>query len=135
LVVNTRLTQARGNAESTAALARAAETGGQGRVTLGPDQGYDQKELVRALREHRVTLHVVAQKPDRAIDRRSTRYPGDRLSQWRRKRVEEIFGRLQTVAGLRKARHRGNARVGWTFTFAAAAYNLVRRRKLLPVAT
>ena len=134
LVVNTRLTQASGKAEPTAALAMAAEIAGQGRVTLGADKGYDQKELVRALREYRVTPHV-AQKVNSAIDRRSTRHPGYRLSQWRRKRVEEIFGWLKTVAGLRKTRHRGIARVGWTFTFAAAAYNLVRMRNLLPVAT
>ncbi len=134
LVVNTRLTQASGNAEPIAALAMAAEITGQGRVTLGADKGYDHKELVRALREHRVTPHV-AQKVHSAIDRRSTRHPGYRLSQWRRKRVEEIFGWLKTVAGLRKTRHRGIARVGWTFTFAAAAYNLVRMRNLLPVAT
>jgi transposase len=134
LVVNTRLTQASGKAEPMAALAMAAEITGQGRVTLGADKGYDQKELVRALREHRVTPHV-AQKVNSAIDRRSTRHPGYLLSQWRRKRVEEIFGWLKTVAGLRKTRHRGIARVGWTFTFAAAAYNLVRMRNLLPVAT
>ena len=98
LVVNTRLTQASGKAEPTAALAMAAEIAGQGRVTLGADKGYDQKELVRALREYRVTPHV-AQKVNSAIDRRSTRHPGYRLSQWRRKRVEEIFGWLKTVAG------------------------------------
>jgi IS5 family transposase len=125
LVVNTHLTPASGKAEPTAALAMAVEIAGQGRVTLGADQGYDQKELVRTLREHRVTPHV-AQKVNSAIDRRSTRHPGDLLSQQRRKRVEEIFGWLKTVAGLRKTRHRGIARVGWTFTFAAAAYNLVR---------
>ena len=134
LVVNTRLTQASGIAEPMAALAMAAEITGQGRVTLGADKGYDQKELVRALREYRVTPHV-AQKVNSAIDRRSTRHPGYLLSQWRRKRVEEIFGWLKTVAGLRKTRHRGIVRVGWTFTFAAAAYNLVRIRNLLPVAT
>jgi len=101
----------------------AAEIAGQGRVTLGADKSYDQKELVRALREYRVTPHV-AQKVNSAIDRRSTRDPGYLLSQRRRKRVEEIFGWLKTVAGLRKTRHRGIARVGWTFTFAAAAYDL-----------
>jgi DDE family transposase len=74
LVVNTRLTQASGIAEPTAALAMAAEIAGQGRVTLGADKGYDQKELVRALREYRVTPHV-AQKVNSAIDRRSTRPP------------------------------------------------------------
>jgi transposase len=130
LVVNTRLTQASGTAEPAAALAMAAEIGGQGRVTLGADKGYDQKQLVRALREHHVTPHV-AQKTHSAIDRRRTRHPGYLLSQWRRKRVEEIFGWLKTVAGLRKTRHRGLARVGWAFTFAAAAYNLVTMRNLL----
>jgi hypothetical protein len=74
----------------------------------------------RQLREHGVTPHV-AQKSNSAIDRRSTRHPGYLLSQWRRKRVEEIFGWLKTVGGLRKNRHRGVARVGWTFTFAATA--------------
>jgi DDE family transposase len=74
LVVNTRLTQVSGIAEPTAALAMAAEIAGQGRVTLGADKGYDQKELVRALREYRVTPHV-AQKVNSAIDRRSTRHP------------------------------------------------------------
>ncbi len=134
LVVNTRLTQASGIAEPMAALAMAAESAGQGRVTLGADKGYDQKELVRALREYRVTPHI-AQKVNSAIDRRSTRHPGYLLSQRRRKRVEEIFGWRKTVAGLRQTRHRGIARVGWTFTFAAAAYNLVRMRNLRPVAT
>jgi IS5 family transposase len=45
---------------------------------------------------------------------------------------EEIFGWLKTVAGLRKTRHRGVARVQWMFTFALAVYNLVRMRNLLP---
>jgi hypothetical protein len=49
--------------------------------------------------------------------------------------VEGIFGWLKTVAGLRKTSHCGSARVGWIFTFTAAAYNLVRMRNLLPVAT
>jgi len=70
-----------------------------------------------------------------AIDRRSTRHPGYLLSQRRRKRVEEIFGWMKTIAGLHKTRHRGADRVGWVFTFAAAAYNLVRMRNLLPIAT
>jgi transposase len=134
LVVNTRLTQASGTAEPEAALAMVAEIAGLGRVTLGADKGYDQKELVRELREHGVTPHV-AQKSNSAIDRRTTRHPGYLLSQWRRKRVEEIFGWLKTVGGLRKTRHRGVARVGWTFTFAATAYNLIRMRNLIPLAT
>jgi len=134
LVVNTRLTQATGRAEREAALAMVEKLPGFGRVTLGADKGYDAKELVRELRDHRVTPHV-AQKPATAIDRRTSRHPGYALSQWRRKRVEEAFGWLKTVALLRKTRHRGVARVGWMFTFAAAAYNLVRMRTLTVVTT
>ena len=65
-----------------------------------------------------------------AIDRRTTRHAGYLVSQRKRKRIEEVFGWLKTVAGLRKTRHRGIFRVGWVFTFAAAAYNLVRMRNL-----
>jgi len=134
LVVNTQLTQATGRAEREAALAMVAKLPGLGQVTLGADKGYDAKEFVRELRDHRVTPHV-AQKPATAIDRRTSRHPGYALSQWRRKRVEEAFGWLKTVALLRKTRHRGVARVGWIFTFAAAAYNLVRMRTLTAATT
>lgn len=133
MVVNTRLTQAGGTAEPEAALAMAAEIAGLHRVTLGADKNYDQKQLVRGLREHRVTPHV-AQKNHSAIDRRTTRQPGYAISQIKRKRVEEIFAWMKTIGGLRKTRHRGADRVGWMFTFAAAAYNLVRMRNLLPIA-
>ncbi len=59
-----------------------------------------------------------------------TRHPGYALSQRRRKRVEEIFGWMKTIGGLRKLRHRGGARVEWQFLFVAAVYNLVRLRTL-----
>jgi transposase len=134
LVINTRLTQASGSAEAQAALAMATEIGGRHRITLGADKGYDRKDLVRELRAHQVTPHF-ARKIYSAIDRRTTRHAGYAISQVRRKRVEEIFGWFKTVAGLRKTRHRGTDRVGWMFTFAAAAYNLVRMRTLLPIAT
>jgi transposase len=129
LVVNTRLTEASGHAETAAAYAMAVEIAGRRRITLGADKGYDHKELVSALRAQRITPHV-AQKTYSAIDNRTTHHPGYLLSQRRRKRVEEIFGWLKTVATLRKTRHRGIARVGWTFTFATAVYNLVRMRNL-----
>ena len=67
-------------------------------------------------------------------DERTTRHPGYAISQQKRKRIEEIFGWLKTVGGLRKTRHRGLARVGWMFTFALAAYNLVRLRNLVAAA-
>ena len=65
-----------------------------------------------------------------AIDARTTRHAGYRISQKKRKRIEECFGWLKTIALLRKVRHRGLLKVDWVFTFACAAYNLVRLRNL-----
>ena len=81
-----------------------------------------------------VTPHVaqnLKQPGGSAIDSRTTRHAGYRVSQRKRKRVEEVFGWMKTVGLLRKLRHRGHDKVGWMFTFAAAAYNLVRMRTLL----
>ncbi len=125
------VTQATGRAEPEAALAMVEEIPGWGRVTLGADKGYDRPEFVRELREHQVTPHLAC-KSNSVIDARTSRHPGYAISQRKRKRIEEIFGWLKTVAGLRKTRHRGLARVGWMFTFALTAYNLVRMRNLLP---
>jgi hypothetical protein len=87
---------------------------------------------VEELRDLGVTPHVAQHTTHRAsaIDGRTTRHPGYAVSQQKRKRVEEIFGWLKTVGGLRKLRHRGRERVEWMFTFAVAAYNLVRLRNL-----
>jgi IS5 family transposase len=102
------------------------------RVTVGADKGYDTRDFVEALRLVQVTPHVAQNISNRssAIDRRTTRHAGYGVSQWKRKRVEEIFGWLKTVGLLRKARHRGRARVNWIFIFGLAAYNLVRIRNL-----
>jgi transposase len=131
LAVGTRVNQATGRAEPEAALELVQEIAGWGRVTLGADKGYDRKKFIRELRDHQVTPHI-ARKATSIIDARTTRHPGYPLSQHKRKRIEEIFGWLKTVAGLRKTRHRGVARVQWMFTFALAVYNLVRMRTLLP---
>jgi hypothetical protein len=66
-----------------------------------------------------------------AVDARTTRYPGYAASQRIRKRIEEAFGWMKTVGGMRRPMLRGTDRVGCAFTFAAAAYNLVRLPKLL----
>jgi len=129
LAVDGCVTQATGRAEVEAGLELVEGIEGWGRVTLGADKGYDQKEFVLQLREHQVTPHI-ARKPTSIIDARTTRHPGYAISQQKRKRIEEIYGWLKTVAGLRKTRHRGLAKVGWMFTFALAAYNLVRMRNL-----
>jgi len=68
-----------------------------------------------------------------AIDARTTRHAGYDISQKRRKRIEECFGWLKDIVLLRKLKHRGLFKVAWIFTFAAAAYNLVRMRKLIPI--
>ena len=129
IAVNGCVTQADGRAEPQAALAMVEEIPGGHRVTLGADKGYDRKEFVQELRDHQVTPHIAC-KQTSIIDGRTTRHPGYVISQQKRKRVEEIFGCVKTVARLRKTRHRGVARVGWMFTFALAAYNLVRMRNL-----
>ena len=84
------------------------------------------------LRELNVTPHVARNTTNRssAIDGRTTRHGGYEVSQRKRKRVEEVFGWLKTVAAIRKTRLRGSDLIGWMFTLAAAAYNLVRMRNL-----
>jgi len=133
IAVNGCVTLAEGRAEVEAAVAMVEELPGQHRVTVGGDKAYDTKEFVQEMRDHQVTPHV-ALKATTIIDARTTRHPGYAISQQKRKRVEEIFGWLKTVGGLRKTRHRGVARVGWMFTFALAAYNLVRMRNLAAAA-
>src|ERR1700722_12280120 len=92
-------------------------------------------ERLRAVQlvEPRATPHVAQNTSRRrsAIDGRTTRHPGHEVSLRIRKRIEEAFGWAKTVAGLRKARHRGLPKIDWQFTFAMAAYNLVRLPKLL----
>jgi transposase len=133
IAVNAGVNLAEGRAEVEAAVAMVEEIPGQHRVTLGGDKNYDTKEFVQEMRDHQVTPHL-ALKATTIIDARTTRHPGYAISQQKRKRVEEIFGWLKTVGGLRKTRHRGVERVGWMFTFALAAYNLVRMRNLAAAA-
>ena len=134
LVVDTELLQCNGTAERDAAILMAERIEGDDRVTLAGDKGYDTKDFVKEMRHLNVTPHV-SQNERRpggsAIDDRTTRHAGYKISQQKRKCIEEVFGWLKTVGALRKTRHRGVFKVGWVFTFAAAAYNLVRMRNLL----
>ena len=133
LVVDSEVTLATGTAEREAALAMMEEREGQKRVTLGGDKNFDVHDFVEKLRGQKVTPHVAQNTKGRssAIDARTTRHPGYAVSQRKRKRVEEVFGWLKTVALMRKVRHRGRQLVRWMFTLAAAAYNLVRIRNLV----
>jgi len=133
LAVDAALTEANGRAEREAALEMARSLGGERRVTLGADKGYDAREFVAGLRELGVTPHVAQNTSGRRsrIDGRTTRHEGYEESQKKRKLVEQVFGWMKTTAVLRKTRHRGREKVEWMFTFAAAAYNLVRIRNLM----
>ena len=134
LIIQTELFQANGTAERDAALVMLEQIPGDHRVTVGADKAYDTKDFVAECRNMAVTPHV-AQNTRRsggsAIDDRTTRHTGYAISQRKRKRIEESFGWLKTIALIRKVRHRGIHKVGWIFAFAAAAYNLVRMRNLL----
>jgi transposase len=137
LIVNAELLEANGRAERDAALLMLEQVPGTKRLTAGADKGYDTAEFVDECRHLGVTPHVArntARRGGSALDGRTVRHPGYAVSQRRRKRIEECFGWLKDIALLRKLRHRGLFRVGWIFTFAAAAYNLVRMRKLIPTA-
>jgi transposase len=134
LIVATEVFQANGTAERDAALVMLEQIPGVERVTVGGDKGYDTRDFVAECRNMNVTPHV-AQNTKRsggsAIDGRTTRHGGYDVSQRKRKRIEECFGWLKRIALTGKVRHRGLEKVGWVFTFAAAAYNLVRMKNLL----
>ena len=135
LIVDTRLTLVSGHAERLAALEMIEPHADRLRaITLGADKGYDAADFVEELRTMNVRPHVAQKRRHSAIDGRTTRHAGYATSQRVRKRIEEAFGWINTIAGLRKTRFIGHARTDWAFTFAAAAYNLVRLPKLLAAA-
>ena len=136
LVVQADATQATGKAERAAALAMIdrQDPGSERRLTLAADKGYDTSDFVSDLRQKCVTPHVAAKVTGSAIDGRTTRHEGYKVSQRKRKLVEEAFGWGKTIAGMAKVKVRGLARVRFKFTFAMAAYNLIRMPRLLATA-
>ncbi len=137
LVVHAMVTAATGRAEREAAIAMVGDLAGQHRITIAGDKAYDTRDLVATFRAMHATPHVAQYTATlhrgSAIDGRTTRHAGYVISQRQRKLVEQAFGWMKTIGGLRKLRHRGRALVDWVFTFTAAAYNIVRLRRLLPV--
>jgi transposase len=134
LVVNAVVTPADGYGERDAALMMVAAVPGRHRITVAGDKAFDTRAEVAALRRMGATPHLApnAERPGGStIDGRTTRHRGYALSQRKRKLVEQAFGWMKTVGGLRKLRHRGGQLVTWIFTFTAAAYNIVRMRRLL----
>src|SRR5206468_506488 len=96
------------------------------RMTIGGDKGYDTRGFVATLRALGATPHIAPHAARHTLDGRTTRHVGYGLSQRARKRIEEVFGWMKTVGGMRKLKHRGGERVNWQFLFTAAVYNLVR---------
>jgi transposase len=137
LIVCTRVTPADGHGERDAALVMVEQLPGRHPITVAADKAYDTRDLVAGLRAMGATPHVAQHRTKRrsAIDARTTRHPGYVISQQKRKLVEQGFGWMKTIGGLRKLRHRGGPLVAWIFTFTAAAYNIVRMRRLLTEAT
>ncbi|GLR91831.1 hypothetical protein GCM10007857_85490 [Bradyrhizobium iriomotense] len=102
-------------------------------ITLGADKAYDAEDFVNELRLMNVMPHVAQKTSGRssAIDGRTTRHGSYAVSQRIRKRIEEAFGWIKTVAGQEKTSFRGHDRVALAFAFAATACNLVRLPKLI----
>ena len=132
LIVDARLTEANGTAERTTALEMIEDNAKPG-STVGGDKNYDTADFVAGCRELGCTPHVSQNDTNRrsAIDARTTRHPGYRVSTIKRKRIEEPFGWMKTVGGLRKTRHCGRRLVEWFLILTATAYNLVRIPKLM----
>ena len=118
LIVDARLTEANGTAERATALDMIEDNAGPG-STVGADKNYDTTDFVAGCRERGCTPHVSQNDTNRrsAIDARTTRHPGYRLSTIKRKRIEEPFGWMKTVGGLRKTRHRGRLLVEWATSY------------------
>jgi len=134
LIVDARLTGVSGHAERLAALDMIERFADRPvAITLAADKGYDAADFVEELRTMNVRPHVAQNMKGRrsAIDKRTTRHPGYAASQRVRKRIEEVFGWTKMIAGMRKTKLRGLLKVDWAFTFAAAAYNLIRLPKLV----
>ena len=112
------------------------------RITLGADKAYDATQFVYDLRGRSVTPHIAidghlsktGKRRKTAVDGRTSRHAGYDISQRCRKRIEEVFGRIKSSAGLAKVKLRGRDRVDAAFTLALAAYNLIRLPKLLEAA-
>lgn len=138
LVVDAETTRVSGHAERMAAVEMikgVTSASGKRRVTIRADRGFDSRDFVEDLRELGATPHVAQNTAGRrsAIDARTIRHPGYAASIRVWKRIEEVFGWIKGSAGQRKTKVRGLTKVRFAFTFAAAAYNLIRLPKLLAV--
>jgi len=134
LLVDFQITRAHGTAERQTALSMLARQA-RSRGTVAGDRGFDTAGFVEECRALGFTPHV-AQNHNRpggsAIDQRTTRHPGYAVSQWVRKRIEEIFGWMKTVGNFRRTRYRGRRKNQHVAYLIGATFNLLRIAKLKP---
>lgn len=136
LITAAMATEANGKAEREAGSLMVAgilkRRNKSGRITLGADKAYDTRDFVDTVRGMGVTPHFTQNNTNRrsAIDGRTTRHEGYRISLSKRWLVEKPFGWLKQTAGLKKVKLRGLEKVRWLFVFGCAAYNLLRIPKL-----
>lgn len=130
LIVGMDLTQADGFAERATALELlGALSADKRRRTVAADKAYDTMDFVAGCRELNVTPHVaqnITPHRESAIDGRTTRHPGHYISLRLRKRVEEPFGWIKTIAGGRKLRYIGRQRNRAWFLMTGAVYDIIR---------
>lgn len=149
LVMAVAVGEASGTAEREHALSmldHARRRHGVRPATLGADKGYDAGPFLLALIDRRIAPHVAIRPPPRGkgivrrdagswmrwLVRSERRTAGHKTSQRRRKMIEEFFGWAKSIAGMRRARHVERWKITQAFELAAAAYNLVRMRRLIP---
>jgi hypothetical protein len=129
LIADMELTSATGYAERETALTLLRRLPARARrPTVGGDKGYDTRDFIAGCRLMGVTPHVSQNTSNRrsAIDGRTIRYHGHVASLRIRKRIEEPFGWMKTIAGGRKLRCIGLERNRAWFLMTGAVYNLIR---------
>jgi transposase len=113
-------------------LAQQQDTQARTPQTVGADKGYHNREFVSFCRQQGIAPHV-AERSDRQVrglDGRTTRTTHYQISQRIRKRVEECFGWMKEIGGLRRVKVRGTERVSLHGWLVGTAYNLVRMGRL-----
>lgn len=131
LIVETEVTEAATSQEWDAGTTMLARLGARSGMSVGGDKGYDSADFVYGCRGLRITPHVAARVSGGLVDGRTTSTAGYRISQIKRKRIEECFGWMKDIGLMRKLRHVGQSKVSWIFRFTAAAYNVTRMKNLL----
>jgi transposase len=136
LVVAAMATQSGNAAEREAALKMLRRIKRGKAATLGADKSYQEERFVGSLRAERVAPHVAEYAPNPQwrnwLTEEERNDPGLAVSQKKRKLVEKVFGWMKQDR-LRQIKLRGLRRVDWLFQLAAAAHNLLRMSKLIPI--